>query len=85
MSLLQAALRYMKSGKSVFSVDRGSKKPLVPWKNYQDRLPSEEEVRTQWNQHPNANIAMATGHLTGLVVIDCDSEEDTTNWTWFLE
>jgi len=72
---LDAAMRLLKSGKPVFAVDRTSKKPFEPWGEYQDRLPMEEEVRTSWSKHPAGNLGMTTGHLSGKVVIDCDSEE----------
>ncbi len=75
MTLLDTALKLLGSaGMPVFPVGR-DKKPLIAWKPYQNRLPTEEEVKAWWNQHPYANIGMATGHLSGIVVIDCDSED----------
>jgi len=73
MNLLKDALKLLKAGKPVFPVDRASKHPLVKWKLFQDRLPLEDELKAKWG--PASNIGMATGHLSGLVVIDCDSEE----------
>src|SRR5262245_4186603 len=74
-SLLEVALDYCAATWPVFPVDRATKKPLVEWKPFQDRLPTEEEVKAWWQRWPQANIGMATGQLSGLVVIDCDSED----------
>jgi hypothetical protein len=51
------------------------KRPLVSWEPYQSRLPSEDEVRSWWSHWPTANIGMATGVRSGVVVLDCDSVE----------
>ncbi len=50
------------------------KVPLVAWKAYQDRLPTEDEVRSMWRRFPDANIGMATGHLSKIVVLDLDGD-----------
>ena len=74
MSLIDAALSLLRKGKPVFPVDQ-TKKPLVAWKQYQDQVPTRQEVTSCWTQWPEANIGMATGRLSGLMVVDCDSEE----------
>ncbi len=48
------------------------KHPRVKWLPYQDRLPLPEEVRTWWRRWPAANIAILTGKISGLVVVDID-------------
>ena len=80
MNLLNFALRKLEKGCPVFPVDRITKKPHVEWKAYQERLPTEVEVTAWWTRWPNANIGMATGHLSGLVVVDCDSHEATDHF-----
>src|SRR5262249_36554266 len=60
--------------KPIFPVDR-EKKPLVNWKEFQKRIPTSDEIHAWWQQWSDANIGMATGQLSGLVVIDCDSDE----------
>jgi len=72
--LVDNALKFLKAGKPAFPVMRETKKPYEKWKEFQNRLPTEDEITAWWNQYPDANIGMATGHLSGLVVIDCDSE-----------
>lgn len=80
MNNLTAAMRLLKSGKPVFPVIRATKKPYVSWKEYQNRLPTEEEVKAWWTKWPDANIGMATGHLSGLIVVDPDSQEATQDF-----
>jgi Bifunctional DNA primase/polymerase, N-terminal/AAA domain/Primase C terminal 1 (PriCT-1) len=50
------------------------KTPLVPWKEFQSRPPTEREVRRWWRKWPMANIGMATGECSGIVVGDLDGE-----------
>jgi Bifunctional DNA primase/polymerase, N-terminal/AAA domain/Primase C terminal 1 (PriCT-1) len=69
------ALEIRVKGFPIFPVEPRGKTPLVPWKPYQEKLPSEAQVRNWWHQWPDANIGMATGHLSQLLVIDVDSPE----------
>lgn len=74
---LDAALEYLDQGWAVIPIIPGAKKPPVPWGAYVDelRLPTEEDVTKWWTKWPDANIAVVTGPLSGLVVVDCDNEE----------
>jgi hypothetical protein len=87
---LAHALAYLERGWPVFPVCRAiregrcvqhgeckhaGKVPLVRWEAYQTRLPTEAEVRQWWNTHRTANIGMATGALSGVVVLDADGSE----------
>jgi replicative DNA helicase len=49
------------------------KSPLVSWKEYQKRLPTEEEINNWFNLNPDANIGIVTGRVSNLVVFDFDS------------
>lgn len=51
------------------------KTPLVRWRGYQNELPSEDDVRIWWKRWPDANIGMATGILSGILVLDADGTE----------
>ena len=74
--MLKAALTYRNQlHYSVFPVGQ-DKKPLIKWEPYQKKLPTEDEIRKWWAKYPDANIAIATGLLSGVVVIDID-ELDT--------
>jgi Bifunctional DNA primase/polymerase, N-terminal/Protein of unknown function (DUF3987)/Primase C terminal 1 (PriCT-1) len=75
--LLNPALKLLQAGKPVFPVNRLNKRPHVQWKEFQTRLPGREEVQTWWTLWPEASIGMATGRLSGLLVIDTDSAQST--------
>lgn len=71
---LQAALEYAGRGLSVIPV-RGDKKPFIPWTEYQKRRANAEEIRNWWGKYPGAMIGIVTGRISGIFVIDCDSQE----------
>lgn len=73
--MLEKALEYLKSGLSVIPQAR-DKKSLISWKEYQNRLPTEQEVRDWWTKWPDANIAVVTGKISGITVIDIDTKKD---------
>lgn len=88
--MIEHALDYVRQGFPVFPVcsprmgrhdHRGQlctkpgKRPLVSWEPYQSRPPTDDEVRSWWTHWPEANIGMATGAVSGVVVLDCDSGE----------
>jgi replicative DNA helicase len=55
---------------------RQCKAPCISsWKEYQTRLPREEEVCSWFDQNPDASIAIVTGAISNLVVFDLDSED----------
>lgn len=53
--------------------DKRGKTPMIGWKSVQTILPTKKNVTAWWTRWPNANIGMATGALSGVVVLDCDS------------
>lgn len=58
--------------------DNPGKRPLHRWKEYQARLPTEEEIRDWWERWPTANVGVSLGPVCGedgLIRIDSDSEE----------
>ncbi len=69
---LTHCLNLLKSGKPIFPVGQNKTPLITTWKPYQDRLPTEQEATQWWTRWPDANIGMATGRLSGVVVIDCD-------------
>jgi hypothetical protein len=57
------------------------KSPLIPWKEFQARLPTSEEV-TQWFSSTQVTgLGIVTGMFSGLVVVDCDSRQDAEFWS----
>jgi len=72
---IEAALEYTKKGFPVIPIAADSKKPLVAWKEYQKRKPTENEVKSFCKRYPNADIGIVTGKRHNLFVLDCDSQE----------
>lgn len=70
---LPHALDYLKAGYSVIPITAGSKIPPTGfgWKKYQEQQATENEVMS-W---PNGNLAVITGKISGITVVDFDSQE----------
>ena len=72
-TLTQSALQYAKRGFSVIPIEPKGKKPLIAWEQYQTRAAPANEIKKMFGA-PGANVAIVTGKISGLVVIDVDSE-----------
>lgn len=70
-ALLLAAQDYVSRGYSVIPLRR-DKKPAVPWKEFQKRRATEEELH-RWFTVGNYNIGIVTGELSGISVVDFDT------------
>jgi hypothetical protein len=70
--LTKAALDYRRLGWSVIPIAPRGKQPLVRWQVYQHRQPHAPEVSDWFRQWPDANLAIVTGVVSGLVVLDVD-------------
>lgn len=73
----EQALKYLSNNLSVIPVG-DDKLPLISWKEFQSRLPTREEVEGWWTQFPNANIAIITGKISGIIVVDVEKGGDTS-------
>jgi hypothetical protein len=69
---------------SVFPVIPGGKKPLIPWQKYQSEHATSEQIIAWWTETPKANIGIITGRISGVDVIDIDSEDGRKNIEPFL-
>lgn len=61
-------------GKSVIIVGK-DKRPLLVWQKYQTERATTDEINEWFDWHPDANLALVTGAISGVTVIDCDSED----------
>lgn len=71
---LRAALGYLARGWSVVPVAERGKRPMVRWQTFEDRHPTEAEVRGWFERWPSSNIAVVTGAISGIVVLDVDMQ-----------
>jgi hypothetical protein len=70
----KAIIEYYKKRYSIIPVG-DDKKPLVAWKEYQERRAGEDECAGWWTVWPGANIGIVTGKISGITVVDCDTAE----------
>ena len=72
---LDTALYYTeKMNFSIIPINPKNKKPFFPWKTYQTRRATQDEIKAWWQKYPKAMIGIATGKLSGIFVIDCDTK-----------
>lgn len=71
-TLLTNALGYLGKGLSVIPIGKDKKPFLERWLMYQNRLPTEQEIKQWWTQWPDANIGIVTGKLSGITVVDIE-------------
>lgn len=71
--MIKAALYYReKLNLSIIPIIPGNKKALIPWSDYQAKLPTVEEINAWWKKTPNANIGIITGKINNIVIVDLD-------------
>lgn len=79
-TMLDFALMYLAKGVSVMPVQINKKPYLSTWKEFQSRLPTESEVREWWTKWPEANIAIITGRVSGIAVVDVEKGGDISKF-----
>lgn len=72
--MVDHALAYLKKGFSVIPTKR-DKSAFISWEFFQKKMATEYEVKGWYEQWQEANIAIVTGYLSNLAVIDVDSDE----------
>jgi len=66
---------YKRFGFCVIPLKYGAKEPLVKWREFQTRKPTEEELK-RWFSREDVNIGIVCGSVSGnLVVLDFESRE----------
>lgn len=72
--ILNAALEYARMGWHVFPIRPKNKIPLTAH-GFKDATVDEASITQWWTQWPDANIGIATGIQSGLVVLDVDTDK----------
>lgn len=71
MNVLDAALGWHGFGIAPIPILFKSKRPLVKWAEYQDKLPDDQQVK-DWFSNDNVNLGVVCGGSQNLVVLDFD-------------
>jgi replicative DNA helicase len=77
--LKRAAKDYISRNLSVIPVG-ANKIPVISWKEFCDRIATPEEVDEWFTRFPNAQIGMVCGKISGLTVVDVESEGGEEEW-----
>ena len=75
MQTKEQALQYEQLGFSVIPLLPKDKKPLVPWIAFQQKRALPEQILAWWDQHPQANLGIVTGQISGIFVLDVDGTQ----------
>lgn len=76
--VLTAALWYSKNGYSIIPVKR-DKKPFISWERFIDERADEDIINEWWGRWPEAQLAIVCGRISGITVVDADSEDSYRN------
>lgn len=68
--LIEAAVAYARDGWPVFPLQ--GKTPLKDSNGHKDATRNIEKIQLWWQKYPTANIGLATGSISGLIVLDVD-------------
>ncbi|GAB4490097.1 MAG: hypothetical protein OHK006_22500 [Thermodesulfovibrionales bacterium] len=74
-TILAYAKYYQSKGFSTIPLKPYDKTPAIPWKEYQTRHATDDELGKWFGNGSNLNIGIVTGNLSGIAVVDLDSEE----------
>src|SRR4051812_36672631 len=69
--MMEYALSYATQGYAVFPLKPNGKYPLTEH-GFKDASKDGEQIRKWWNEWPEANVGVATGRISGIVVLDID-------------
>ena len=93
--ILSAALAYRNLGFSVIPCQPRGKKPYYPalegyqehrasWEIYQKRLPDYDEIESWFTKRPALNLAIVTGRISGVIVLDIDGVAGKQSFREFI-
>ncbi len=83
INFLSVAISYIESGYSVFPLQPRSKTPATAH-GFKDATRDPHPIMAWWTRMPSANIGIATGAVSGIVVIDVDGVEGAKEWVNLL-
>ena len=79
-SLEDLVALYQAKGLSIFPLQSKKKKPKDSWTIWQQRRPTSEEVNSWFKNGKPKNLAIATGQVSGIIVLDEDDPPVFRAW-----
>ena len=76
-SLYSKALQYAVSGYSIIPLKKDKRPAIASWLDFQKEPATEEIIEGWWLSHPEANIGIITGRISGITVVDIDTKGET--------
>lgn len=73
MNFIETALSLAAKGKRIFPCWPGAKEPLTNH-GFKDAATDPELIQRWWRENPEANVAIATGADSGVIVVDVDMD-----------
>lgn len=67
---------YLKNNLAIIPIVFGEKTPLINWKKYSQKKFDKEEYLKLFSLYPKSNIAIITGKINNLVVLDVEKDFD---------
>lgn len=77
--LKEKAIEYIKHDFSIIPVGK-DKRPLIEWKQYQERRATVEEIEKWFTDYPDMQIGIVTGKISNLLVVDIDKPDMDLSW-----
>lgn len=77
-AMAAAGLGYLRRGWSVIPIRPRDKRPLIAWRGYQTKRATPDELLGWLRRWPTANVAIVTGAVSDLVVLDLDPSHGGT-------
>ena len=82
---LEAAIEYLNRGWSVVPAGERAKRPIIRWQRFQHQLPTLAQLEGWYERWPKANLAVVTGEISGITVVDIDPKHGGTESMAALE
>ena len=73
--LIKTALDYAEENNFSIIPLQKNKKPFIQWTEFQHRKATADEIKSWWDKWPSAMIGIVTGQISGLFVVDCDTQQ----------